>query len=466
MRRSESITAGWIPMKKYQIAVVDDYQNVVLESADWSVLRDRADIAVFQDHLADPDAVIERLLPFDVVCVMRERTPLPRNVIERLPNLKLISSTGSVNASIDVAAAGDHGIAVVHTGYRSDPTIEFTWALILASARHIVTESNSVRSGGWQQTGGTDLRGKTLGGVGLGRGGSQAARVRTTCSRRRIADAYRMIITMRSTRIPARIFGSGSTPIRTRQEHGKTMPKRLEGKIAVVTGGTEGIGLATAKLFVKEGAYVFIAGRRPKELDQAVKAIGTNVSGVQGDVAQLADLDRLYEAVSKVKGQLDIVFANAGVGEFVPFGAVTEEHFDKLFNINVRGTLFTVQKALPLLHDAGSIILNGSVASVKATAPFGRYAATKAAIRSLVRTWTTDLRDRRIRSNVVNPGPINTPLASRQSPDVIARIVSTVPMRRIVEPEEIAKAALFLASDDSSFVTVIELFVDGGRAQV
>jgi phosphoglycerate dehydrogenase-like enzyme len=164
-------------MKKYKIAVLDDYQNAALESADWSVLRDRADIAVFQDHLADPDAVIERLLPFDVVCVMRERTALPRNVIERLPNLKLIASTGAGNASIDVAAAGDHDIAVIHTGYRSDPTIEFTWALILASARHIVTESNSVRSGGWQQTVGSDLHGKTLGVLGLGRIGSQVARI-------------------------------------------------------------------------------------------------------------------------------------------------------------------------------------------------------------------------------------------------------------------------------------------------
>src|SRR5580693_1869216 len=169
MRRAESVSAGWTPMKRYTIAVLDDYQHVALESADWSVLRDRADIAVFQDHLADPDAVIERLLPFDVVCVMRERTPLPRNVIERLPNLKLIASTGTGNASIDVAAAGDRGIAVVHTGYRSDPTIELTWALILASARHIVTESNSVRSGGWEQTVGTDLRGKTLGVLGLER---------------------------------------------------------------------------------------------------------------------------------------------------------------------------------------------------------------------------------------------------------------------------------------------------------
>src|SRR6266478_1051743 len=164
-------------MKKYKIAVLDDYQNVALESAYWSVLRDRADIAVFQDHLADPDAVIERLLPFDVVCLMRERTPLPRNIIERLPNLKLIASTGPGNSSIDIEAAGDHRIAVVHTGYSSDPAIEFTWALILASARHIVTESNSVRSGGWQQTVGTELRGKTLGVLGLGRIGSQVARV-------------------------------------------------------------------------------------------------------------------------------------------------------------------------------------------------------------------------------------------------------------------------------------------------
>ncbi len=164
-------------MQKYKIAVLDDYQNVALESADWSVLRERADIAVFQNHLADPDALVERLLPFDIVCVMRERTPLPRGIIERLPNLKLIASTGPVNASIDVAAAGDHGIAVVHTGYRSDPTIELTWALILASARNIVTESNSVRSGGWQRTAGMDLRGRTLSILGLGRIGSQVARI-------------------------------------------------------------------------------------------------------------------------------------------------------------------------------------------------------------------------------------------------------------------------------------------------
>ena len=243
------------------------------------------------------------------------------------------------------------------------------------------------------------------------------------------------------------------------------MSKKLEGKIAVITGGSSGIGFATAKLFVDEGAYVFITGRRQKELDEAVKAIGQNVTGVQGDVAKLADVDRLYEIV-KANGRIDILFANAGVAEFAPLGKITEEHFDKLFNINVRGTLFTVQQALPLLKDGGSIILNGSVASVKGTAAFGVYAASKAAIRSFVRTWTTDLKDRRIRSNVVSPGPINTPLASRQSADVIAGIASTIPMGRMGEPEEVAKAALFLASDDSSFITGIELFVDGGRAQI
>src|SRR6202142_3683126 len=211
----------------------------------------------------------------------------------------------------------------------------------------------------------------------------------------------------------------------------KTMTKKLAGKTAVITGGTEGIGFATAKLFVEEGAYVFITGRRQKELDEAGNALGPNGSGVQGDVAQLADLDRLYETVSKAKRRIDIIFANAGVGEFVAFGAVTEEHFDNIFNINVRGTLFTVQRALPLLNDGGSIILNGSVASIKGTAAFGVYAASKAAIRSFARTWTTDLKDRRIRSNVVSPGPIDTPLASRQSADVIARIVSTIPMGRM-----------------------------------
>jgi NAD(P)-dependent dehydrogenase (short-subunit alcohol dehydrogenase family) len=245
-----------------------------------------------------------------------------------------------------------------------------------------------------------------------------------------------------------------------------TTAGKLTGKVAVITGGTEGIGFATAQLFVNEGAHVFITGRRQKELDEAVKAIGRNVTGVQGDVTNLADLDRLYEVVAKVKGRIDVILANAGFGEFSPIGAITEEHFDKLFDVNVKAALFTVQKGLPMLKDGGSIIITGSVAGSKGTPAFGVYGATKAAVRSFVRTWTSDLKDRRIRSNVLSPGPINTPLMSRQPADVIARIASTVPMGRIGEPEEVAKAALFLASDDSSFVTGIELFVDGGRAQI
>ncbi|MGB6687034.1 MAG: glucose 1-dehydrogenase [Terracidiphilus sp.] len=244
-----------------------------------------------------------------------------------------------------------------------------------------------------------------------------------------------------------------------------TENKKLQGKVAVITGGTSGIGLATAKFFVKEGAYVFITGRRQKELDEAVKAIGSNATGVQGDVARLADLDRLYEAV-KTKGRIDIVFANAGAAEFAPLGKITEEHFDKLFGTNVKGTLFTVQKALPLMNDGGSIILNGSVASVKGTPAFGVYGATKAALRSFVRTWTSDLKDRHIRSNVVSPGPTDTPIVDGQPEEAVARIVSTIPIGRMGDPDEIAKAVLFLASDDSSFVTGIELFVDGGRGQV
>ncbi|HZO52617.1 MAG TPA: glucose 1-dehydrogenase [Bryobacteraceae bacterium] len=240
---------------------------------------------------------------------------------------------------------------------------------------------------------------------------------------------------------------------------------KLQGKVAVITGGSTGIGLATAKLFVREGAYVFITGRRQKELDEAVKAIGSNISGVQGDVAKLADLDRLYETV-KGKGRIDIVFANAGIVEIATLKEVTEKNFDKIFNINVKGTLFTVQKALPLLNDGGSIILMGSVASAKGTPGWSVYGASKAAIRNFVRGWTVELKDRRIRSNVLSPGPIETPLAAAQPQDAIASIVSTIPMGRMGEPDEVAKAALFLASDDSSFVTGIELFVDGGRAQI
>ena len=240
---------------------------------------------------------------------------------------------------------------------------------------------------------------------------------------------------------------------------------KLQGKLAIITGGTTGIGLASAKLFVEEGAYVFITGRRQKELDEAVKAIGSNVTGVQGDVAKLADLDRLYETVGK-KGRLDIVFANAGFVEFAPLGKITEQHFDSLFNTNVKGALFTVQKSLPLLNDGGSIILTGSVAGSKGTPAFATYGATKAAIRNFVRAWTVELKDRRIRSNVLSPGPTETPAIGQQPADAMARLLSTIPMGRMGKADEIAKAALFLASDDSSFVTGIELFVDGGRAQI
>jgi NAD(P)-dependent dehydrogenase (short-subunit alcohol dehydrogenase family) len=245
----------------------------------------------------------------------------------------------------------------------------------------------------------------------------------------------------------------------------KSMGK-LQGKVAVITGGTAGIGLAAAHLFVAEGAYVFITGRRRKELDAAVREIGANVTGVQGDVADLADLDRLYETVREEKGRIDIVFANAGLGEFALLEEVTEEHFDKIFDINVKGALFTVQKALPLLNDGGSIILTGSVASAKGTPAFVVYGASKAAVRNFVRGWTVELKERRIRSNVLSPGPIATALMAGQPAEAIEKITSTIPMGRTGETDEVAKAALFLASDDSSFVTGIELFVDGGRAQV
>jgi len=241
---------------------------------------------------------------------------------------------------------------------------------------------------------------------------------------------------------------------------------KLHGKVAVITGGTTGIGLATAHLFVKEGAHVFITGRRQTVLDQAVRAIGNNVTGVQGDVANLSDLDRLYETVQAGGRRIDVVFANAGIGEFLSLGNITEDHFDKLFDTNVKGTLFTVQKALPLLNDGASIILTGSVGSVKGTPGFWVYGATKAAIRNFVRAWSVELKDRRIRSNVLSPGPTDTPLANGAPAEAIARIVSTIPMGRMGTSDEIAKAALFLASDDSSFVTGIELFVDGGMAQI
>jgi NAD(P)-dependent dehydrogenase (short-subunit alcohol dehydrogenase family) len=242
--------------------------------------------------------------------------------------------------------------------------------------------------------------------------------------------------------------------------------KKLEGKVAVITGGSSGIGLATAKRFVAEGAFVFITGRRQQELDEAVREIGANARGVQGDVANLADLDRLYEAVQAEKGRVDVVCANAGVGELIPIGAITEEHFDKIFGVNVRGTLFTVQKALPLMPDGGSIVLIGSIAGSKGMPSFSVYSASKAALRSFARTWAADLKDRQIRVNVLSPGPIDTPILAPMPKEVVAHLVAGVPLGRIGQPDEIAKAALFLASDDGSFVNGVELAVDGGTAQV
>src|SRR5712672_4066165 len=247
---------------------------------------------------------------------------------------------------------------------------------------------------------------------------------------------------------------------------------RLEGKIALITGGNSGIGLATAKQFVNEGAYVFITGRRDLELAAAVKEIGKNVTGVQGDVSNLGDLDRLFAQIKQEKGRLDIVFANAGVAKFAPFGTITEELYDGVFNINVKGVLFTVQKALPLLPDGASIILNSSVVGSKGLPINSVYSATKAAIRSFARTWTTDLKARRIRVNAISPGPIDTEGlrelfgSSPTGQERLKSIGSTVPLGRLGKPEEIGKAAVFLASEDSSFITGVELFVDGGFAQV
>jgi len=241
---------------------------------------------------------------------------------------------------------------------------------------------------------------------------------------------------------------------------------KLDGKVAVVTGGTSGIGLASARRLAAEGAQVFITGRRKPELDAAVTAIGSRATGVHGDVANLADLDRLYAVVKEQKGRVDVLFANAGGGELVPLGAITEEHFDRTFNSNVKGLLFTVQKALPLLSEGASIILNASIASSKGTPAFSVYSATKAAVRSFARSFTVDLKDRRIRVNAISPGPIDTPALDGLGTDLKKGLVGAVPMGRLGSPDEIAKAVVFLASDDSSFVTGIELFVDGGMAQI
>ena len=246
----------------------------------------------------------------------------------------------------------------------------------------------------------------------------------------------------------------------------------LEGKVAVITGGNSGIGLATAQRFVEEGADVFITGRRQSELDAAVKQIGKNVTGVQGDVSNLADLDRLYDTVKQQKGRIDVLFANAGIIELAPLGSITESHFDKIFNINVKGLLFTVQKALPLFQDGGSIILTASINSSKGFETSTVYSATKAAIRSFARTWTVDLKHRKIRVNAISPGPIDTPIfnsavqTEEEIEQIKASLVASVPMGRMGSPDEVAKAVSFLASDDSGFITGIELTVDGGTAQI
>jgi len=247
---------------------------------------------------------------------------------------------------------------------------------------------------------------------------------------------------------------------------------KLSGKVAVITGGSSGIGLAIAQRFVKEGAYVFIVGRRQSELDRAAKLIGGNVTAVQGDVANAADLDRLYQTVKETKGRVDVLVANSGVVDVKSIDDVTEEHFDKTFDINTKGLLFTVKKALPLMGKGGSIVLTASIASVKGMPGYGTYSATKAAVRSFARTWTIELKDRGIRVNTLSPGPIDTPIIDSQADSkygadaVRASFAAVIPLGRIGKADEVAAAALFLASDESSFVAGIDLPVDGGMAQV
>jgi NAD(P)-dependent dehydrogenase (short-subunit alcohol dehydrogenase family) len=248
---------------------------------------------------------------------------------------------------------------------------------------------------------------------------------------------------------------------------------RLQGKTALITGGTSGLGLATAERFVAEGAQVFITGRRQEALDAAVATLGKNTIGVQGNVANLADLDRLYAVIRQKAAQLDIVFANAGGGAFMPLDQVTEQHFDRHFDINVKGTLFTVQKALPLMPPGSAVVINGSITSIKGVPAFGVYAAKKAALRSFARTWAMDLKERKIRVNVVSPGPVVTPgytnelgMNDEQIAQFVAETAASSPSGRVGTPEEIASAVVFLASAESSYVNGAELFVDGGVAQV
>jgi NAD(P)-dependent dehydrogenase (short-subunit alcohol dehydrogenase family) len=244
--------------------------------------------------------------------------------------------------------------------------------------------------------------------------------------------------------------------------------KKLAGKIVLVTGGTSGIGLATAKRFVVEGAFVFITGRRQIELDEAVKEIGENVRGVQGDVSSMEDLDRLMRTIKNEKGNLDVVFANAGSGELVPLDSITEEHFERTFATNVKGVAFTVQKALPLLRDGSAIVLNGSIAGSMGMPAFSVYAATKAAVRSFARSWSVDLKLRKIRVNVVSPGTVPTPAYDYLgiTEEMLAGELENIPLGRLGVPEDIANAVIFLSSNDSSYITGIELFVDGGISQI
>jgi NAD(P)-dependent dehydrogenase (short-subunit alcohol dehydrogenase family) len=250
------------------------------------------------------------------------------------------------------------------------------------------------------------------------------------------------------------------------------MAGKLEGKVALVTGGSSGIGFATASQFIKEGAFVYITGRRQAELDTATEKLRPHARGIRADAANLADLDTLYAQIKQEKGRLDVLFVNAGGGSFAPIGEITEEQFDQTFDTNVKGVLFTAQKALPLIPDGGAIVLNASIVSVQGVPNFSVYSASKAAVRSFARGWTSDLKDRKIRVNVVSPGPIDTPGLSglvqteEQKQALYAQLASTVPLGRVGEPEEIAKAAVFLASADASFIAGIELFVDGGTVQV
>ncbi len=249
------------------------------------------------------------------------------------------------------------------------------------------------------------------------------------------------------------------------------MSNRLEGKIALVTGGTSGIGLATAKRFAKEGATVYVTGRRQAELEGAVRAIGSAAIGVQGDISNLKDLDRLFTQIEREKGRLDVVFANAGGGGFARLGEITEEHFDKEFGINVKGTLFTMQKALPLMKNGGSVVLNASSTSIKGMENFSVYSATKAAVRSFARTWTSDLRGRGIRVNAISPGVVVTPsydglLGKEKVQGFTEFMTGQIPMGRVGTEDEIASAVVFLASDEASYITGIELFVDGGMTQI